>query len=81
MLVRPQPIGSTTSTTTFFVQKSSSAGNDLPTNRSKQGYEVFQCDRPAYLIALTYRFLPGLKNEKFEKEMHHTPLDLCETMG
>ena len=29
---------------------SSSAGNDLPINRSKQGQGFLHCDRPAYLI-------------------------------
>ena len=43
MLIRPQPIDSTTSTTSF-VQESSSAENDLPTTDKKnkgQGYEGF----------------------------------------
>ena len=33
-----------------YADASSSAGNDLPTNRSKQGQRFLQCDRPAYLI-------------------------------
>ena len=47
MLVHPQP------TRLYYsndAQASSSAGNDLPTNRSKQGQRFLQCDRPAYLI-------------------------------
>ena len=62
MLIRPQPIDSTTWTTSF-VQESSSAENDLPPNRSSPGYEVFLSWSSGLLTCSNMPFLSVLKNK------------------
>ena len=56
-----------------IIQESTSAENDLPTNRPRQGYEVFYSDRPAYLLVVTCRFLLCFTKTKIlDRETYHT---------
>ena len=69
MFIHPQTIGSTTSTTSF-VQGSSSVEYNLPTNRSRQAYEVFLFRSSGLFTCSNMPFLAGLKKQQKNRNVH-----------